>query len=59
MEFKEFIKKYIEEKKEYYEKDFKCWDDRYEAAQSEAIGILEGLEDEIKEFEEKEKNNGI
>jgi len=30
-----------------------------EAMQSGALGVLEELEDEIKEFEDKEINNGI
>ena len=59
MEVKEMIKKFVEEHKEYYENNFPLYDERYEAMQSEALGVLEELEDEIKEFEDKEINNGI
>jgi len=59
MEFKEMIKKFVEEHKEYYENNFPLYDERDEAMQSGALGVLEDLEDIIKEFEDKEINNGI
>ena len=59
MEFKEMIKKFVEEHKEYYENNFQLYDERDEAMQSGALGVLEELENEIKEFEGKEINNGI
>lgn len=59
MEFKEMIKKFVEEHKEYYENNFQLYDERDEAMQSWALGVLEELENEIKEFEGKEINNGI
>ena len=54
MEFKEMIKKFVEEHKEYYENNFQLYDERDEAMQSGALGVLEELENEIKEFEDKE-----
>ena len=54
MELKEMIKKFVEEHKEYYENNFLLYDER-----DEALGVLEDLENEIKEFEDKEINNGI
>lgn len=59
MEFKEMIKKFVEEHKEYYKNNFPLYDERDEAMQSGALGVLEDLENEIKEFEDKEINNGI
>ncbi|WP_338977123.1 hypothetical protein [Fusobacterium nucleatum] len=59
MKFKEMIKKFIEEHKEYYENNFPLYNERDEAIQSGALGVLEELEDEIKEFEDKEINNEI
>ena len=58
MEIKKIIKKFVEEHKEYYENNFPLYDERYEAMQSEALGVLEVLENEIKEFENKEIKNG-
>ena len=59
MEFKKIIKKFVEEHKEYYENNFPLYDERYEAMQSGALEVLEDLENEIKEFEDKEINNGV
>ena len=41
MEFKEMIKKFVEEHKEYYENNFLLYDERDEAMQSGALGVLE------------------
>ena len=59
MEFKKIIKKFVEEHKDYYENNFQLYDERDEAMQSGALGVLEDLENEIKEFEDKEINNGV
>ena len=59
MEFKKIIKKFVKEHKDYYENNFPLYDERDEAMQSGALGVLEDLENEIKEFEDKEINNGV